>query len=99
MSSNERIQNITRGYSMRAKQALRGVENCAMAWVEYGVSVRDLTLAESIAARAAQAKDREPLPLSEVFGIKVVPPMGAENAHRESRLLAFEASLFAAEVA
>lgn len=93
MSTNERILNVTRGYSMRAKQALRGIENCSLAWVEYGVSVRDLTLRESIVARNEQARLRAPLPLSELPNVVFESPNPA--AHRESRRLAFEAMQFA----
>ena len=83
---------------MRFKQALRGIENCALAWVEHGVSVRDLTLAESIAARSKQAKDREPLPLSEIPGLRFDPPPNALEHAKDSRLLAYEASLLASEM-
>jgi hypothetical protein len=51
-----RVFNVSRQYSMKHKQALRAVENCACAWVEFGVSIRDLTLAESIAARNQQTQ-------------------------------------------
>jgi hypothetical protein len=93
MSSNDRIYNVTRGYSMRGKQALRAVDNCAMAWVEVGRSVRDLTLRESIAARSKQASDREPLPMAEIPGIMDT------LSTAQSRLLVYEASLFVSEVA
>lgn len=59
-----------------------------MAWVEYGVSVRSLTLPESIAARNDQASRREPLPFAEIPGIKFVPPVsGIAATGREGRLL------------
>jgi hypothetical protein len=88
------VFNITRGFRLRFNQACRAVENCACAWVEVGVSIRDLTLAESIAARTQQAKDREPLPYSEVHGLRFDPPSGTAGAEWQSRLLAYEASLF-----
>jgi hypothetical protein len=88
MSTNDRIYNVTRRYPMRAKQALRGINNCAMAWVEHGKSVRDLTLAESIAARNEQASVRElPLPYVEIRGLKYEPTAGAECAQYKSRRL------------
>jgi hypothetical protein len=65
-----RILNITRGYHMSAQRASRGVAECSFAWVEQGVSVRNLTLAESVAARATQEKVYDPLPYSEIPGIK-----------------------------
>lgn len=95
MSKSLSVFNETRGYSIRFKQALRAVENCACEWIEYGVSIRDLNLAESISARAEQAKLREPLPYSEVHGLRFEPPVGGDAAYRQSRLLAFEATIFA----
>jgi hypothetical protein len=93
---DSRVLNITRGFRLRPNQARKAIQNCACAWVEYGVSVRDLTLAESIAARVQQAKDRAPLPYSEVPGLRFDPPYGTAGAEWQSRLLAHEASLFAA---
>lgn len=94
MPKDSRVFNITRSFRLRFNQARKAVENCACAWVEYGVSVRDLTLAESIAARSQQAKDREPLPYAEVFGLRFDPPAGKAAAEWQSRLCAYEASLF-----
>lgn len=93
-SKDTRVVNLTRSTRLRFNQARKGVENCAWAWVEVGVSVRDLTLRESIAARAQQAKDREPLPFAEVPGLSFEAPMGQAGAHRQSRRLAYEAALF-----
>lgn len=84
---------------MRAKQALRGINNCAMAWVEHGKSVRDLTLGESIAAHNEEARVRElQLPYVEIRGLKYEPPAGTECAHYEGRRLAYDASEFCKEV-
>jgi len=70
MSSNDtRILNITRGFRLKPSQALRAIENCSCVWVEVGISVRDLTLAESIQARNVQAKQREPLAHAEIPGL------------------------------
>lgn len=88
------VFNVTRGCYLRFNRARKAVENCACAWVELGTSVRDLTLAESIAARSQQAKDREPLPYAEVFGLRFDPPAGKAAAEWQSRLCAYEASLF-----
>lgn len=64
------ILNVTRGFYMKRSRAERAItEECACAWVEYGVSVRDLTLAESIKARNEQAALREPLAYAELPGI------------------------------
>jgi hypothetical protein len=94
MPKDLRVLNITRGFRLRSNQARKAVDNCACAWVEPGISVRDLTLSESIQARMQQAKDREPLPYAEVHGLRFDPPTGAAGASRQSRLLAYEASVF-----
>lgn len=99
MSKDPRILNLTTGYLLKFNQARRAVENCACEWVDVGVSVRSLTLAESIAARTKQTKDREPLAYSEVHGLRFAPPAGADRAYRESRVLAYEASLFVEDMA
>jgi hypothetical protein len=69
MASHTRILNLTRGWYLKHKQALRAVENCAAAWVEFGVSIRDLSLPESIAKRSEQATMREPLEWAECPGL------------------------------
>jgi hypothetical protein len=99
MQKDPRVLNITRGFRLRFNQACKAVENCACAWVDVGVSIRDLTLAESIAARARQAKDREPLPYSEIHGLKFEAPLGGDVAYRQGRVLAYEASLFVEDMA
>jgi hypothetical protein len=89
-----RVINLTHGMRLKFSQASRAVENCTLTWVEYGVSVRNLTLAEAIQARVQQAKIREPLPYSEVHGLRFEPPYGTAGAEWQSRLLAYEASVF-----
>lgn len=74
MSKNHRVLNITRGHTLKFKQAEKAVDSCACTWVEYGKSIRDLTLAESIAQRHKQVKELEPLPMSELPGIIFQPP-------------------------
>jgi hypothetical protein len=93
MTNNARITNLSRGFSLKHKQAERAVENCAAAWVEYGVSIRDLTFAEAVQARNTQASNREPLPVAEIPGIKVT----GIDAYTEMRL-AWDANIFAAQV-
>lgn len=95
MASHARIFNLTRRYSLKHKQALRAVDNCACAWVEFGISVRDLTLAESIAARNKQATLREPLPFVELPGIIFRPAVGRESATRAGYLTIQAANQFA----
>ncbi len=94
MPKDPRVLNISRGFRLRFNQACKAVDQCACTWVEHGVSVRDLTLSESIAARAVQAKNREPLPYAEVPGLRFQVPPKMNGAEWQSRLLAFEASLF-----
>lgn len=96
MSGNSRVQNVSRGYSMKFRQALKAIEACACAWVEYGVSVRDLSLSESIAARNEQSQLREPLPLAEIHGLKYEPAAKDRAVYRAELALAWEAGRFAA---
>lgn len=77
MTQNARVFNVTRGYALKHKAALRGIENCAWAWVEFGVSVRDLTITEQIQARNEQAKNREPLAMAEIPGVSFEQPANA----------------------
>jgi hypothetical protein len=98
MPQDPRVLNITRGFRLRLNQARKAVENCACAWVEHGSTIRDLTLPESIAARNIQAKNREPLPYAEVPGLRFEVPAKMNGAEWQSRLLAYEASLFAESV-
>jgi|ERR1700733_1042796 len=88
MTKNHRVLNITRGFSLKRGAVERAIENCSVTWVEYGVSIRDLTLAESIAARNDQARRREPLPFAELPGVKYEPCItGKEATGREGKLL------------
>jgi hypothetical protein len=77
MSQDHRVLNITRKFRLKRNQAERAVRECACAWVEYGISVRDLTLAESIAARNKQAAERAPAPSVELPGIVFEQPASA----------------------
>lgn len=91
MSNNSRVLNISRRFMLKHKQAVRGVENCSFAWVDFGVSVRDLTLAEAQAARIAKKKMAEPLPYAEMRGIVFRRP-GHESEIYAEHLLATEAN-------
>jgi len=99
MTNRFPILNVSRGYYVRHKQAEKAITECAATWVEYGVSIRDLTLAESIGARNEQAKIREPLCYSELFGLRFETPIGAETTAKASSALVWEANKFAAEEA
>jgi hypothetical protein len=59
MASHTRVLNVTRNFRMKFRQAEKAVENCACQWEEYGVAVRDLTVAEAIAARNRQATEQQ----------------------------------------
>lgn len=88
MTKNRRVFNVTRGFSLKRSRAERAILECSAEWVEYGVSIRSLTLAESIAARNEQARLREPLAFAEVFGLRYDPcPTGTEATRRESLLI------------
>jgi hypothetical protein len=88
MASQKRILNTTNGFHYKRGAVERAIEACSVAWVEYGISVRSLTVAESIAARNDQASRREPLPFAEIPGIKFVPPVsGVQATGREGMLL------------
>jgi hypothetical protein len=80
---------------MKHTQALRAVEQCACVWVEFGVSVRDLTLAESIARRNQQAAIREPLAFAELPNCVYRPAERNQAAHRQGYDLVREANQFA----
>jgi hypothetical protein len=58
VANNTRVFNITRGHWMKLKQAERAIDNCSHAWVEKGLTVRDLTLNECIHARSERDKER-----------------------------------------
>jgi hypothetical protein len=97
INNNSRVFNVTRRFSLKHKQALRAVEQCACAWVEYGVSIRDLTVAESIAARNRQAQLREPLAVAELPGLVFAPPVTAVIGAIERNRLTWAAVQFARE--
>lgn len=94
MPNNPLVYNSTRDHYLSFKQARKAVENCAAAWVEYKVSVRELTLKEAIAARNAQAERREPPALIEIPGIVYQPPVHAQASTRQSQRLVGEANAF-----
>lgn len=93
-----RIQNITTGYWLRPSHADRAIAECSACWVEYGKTIRNLTLTESIAARNEQARMREPLEMAELHGVRYEPAEGFNEQHNRGRQLAFEANKFAAGV-
>jgi len=92
MCNNSRILNVSRGFTLKHKQALRAIQNCAAEWVVFGESIRDLTLAESIVARNAQAKAREPLASVEIPGLIYEPSRSGMAATREGYALIRQAN-------
>lgn len=99
MASNFRVVNLTSGFTFKRKHVDRAIDNCAVTWVEYGVSVRNLTIAESIQARNEQARLQEPLPYAEVHGLRFDPPASGITATRREGLLMWAAHDFLKNVA
>jgi len=95
LASKACVFNTSRNYYLKRNQAAKAVENCAAAWIEYGVTIRDLNLAEAIEARNHRAAIRTPLPLAEIHGIIYRPATGTEAAARTERQRAREANVFA----
>ena len=94
MNNNHRVLNVSRGFTLKHKQALRAIDNCAAAWVEIGKTIRDLTLAEAISARNKQATQREPLEFTEVHGLRYEPAASGIAQTREGFGLSREANQF-----
>lgn len=96
MTNNHLVFNVTRNYWIKRKHALKGIErDCNLAWVVERESVRDLTVAEQIAARNEQARLREPLPFAEVHGLRFDPPASGVAATRREGKLLWEAHEYA----
>ena len=81
MASVRRIVNITNGFRLKPNQAERAILNCSAEWVECGVSIRSLSVAEAIKARNEQAKVREPLAYAEIPGLSFEPSASGQQAH------------------
>jgi hypothetical protein len=81
---------------MKFKQALKAIEACACAWVEYGVSVRDLSLIESIQARNEQARKRAPLAPAELRDLTFEPPVSGIIAYKAGRQMVLDATAMCA---
>jgi len=94
MNNNTRVFNETRRFWTKHKQAAQAVENCACAWIVFGASVRDLTLAESIAARNLQAASRDPLPSAELLGLWYEAEVESASDEPQRRKLSRVANCF-----
>jgi len=99
MAKDSRVLNITRGFRLKHNQGLRAIEQCACAWVEFGVSIRDLTLAESIAKRNEQAANREPLANCEIPGLIFKQPTNAQSTAYARGSLITQANRYCADYA
>jgi hypothetical protein len=100
MNGNERILNTSRGYGLKRKDVMRGIQNGAFVWDENNPGcVRDATLAEKYEAMMAEAAQRErnaePLARAELAGIFYRPVAGQEKQNKESHDLAKYAREFA----
>lgn len=96
MALSGRVFNQTRGCYMKRNQALKAVDNCAVAWVEFGISVRVLTYAESREALNHQAQTRERLAFAEQPGCVYRPTESNIAQYRRGLILVREANQFAA---
>lgn len=67
---NSHVCNLTSGKRLKFRKAEKLVnEDCVCAWVEFGNSIRTLTLAEQIIARNEQARVRERVAQAERPGL------------------------------
>jgi hypothetical protein len=97
MSKRPKVVNITNGHRVKLTQATMAVQNCAAAWVEFGVSIRNLTVAEAIAARNIQARRNlsASLPAAELLECIYEPAPENEASHKEEIRLMREANRLA----
>jgi len=96
MSANRLVVNLTRGWKYRYRAAVQAVENCACAWVEFGVSIRDLGEQEASEARKRQEKALESLPFAELPNCVYRPAEQAQALTRAGYPLVRAANQFAA---
>lgn len=93
MTNNFRVFNLTLHVWIKHRQAQKAVDNCAAAWVDPR-TIRQLTLAEAIAARNEEAKRREPLPYAEIPGLIYEPGASRAASNRQELALAAQATQF-----
>lgn len=99
MIMNRRIWHETYQCWWKLERAERAMYNCAATWLEDGVSIRNLTIAEAIKARNEQARMREPLAYAEIHGLRFDPPASGVAATRGEGKLMWEAHQFALRAA
>ena len=85
--ASRRILNITRGFRLKIGQVERGLANFAFAWVEIGVSVRDVQVDEARKMRMEQDRTCEPLSAAEIPGLSFEPPATGLTASRNGYAL------------
>lgn len=83
MASHARVINLTDGRRIKRSQALRRIDHCVSGWVDEGFTIRNLTAAESIAARNQQASMRDPLERCELSNVHFEPSLTGQAAYRE----------------
>lgn len=87
MAKDPFVYNETRDCLLRLKQAEKGVESCAFAWVIPGKRIRQLNYAESRSALNRQAKERktgqEILVSPEIPGVHFDGPITSTRVGRE----------------
>lgn len=76
MAAHARILNLTTQSEVKPGQARRWVASGVFAWVETGVSIRKLTMAEMVQERSRLSGGTEPFPWAEERGVKVVDLQG-----------------------
>ena|SRR6185437_7794319 len=96
MCAHGKVLNISTNQRIKRSQARNRVEQCLSAWVEDGLSIRDLTLAERVAARSEQARLREPLAVAELPGVKFEPSVSGLEAYRNGRRMVLDATAICA---
>lgn len=84
---------------MKHSQAVKAVEQCACEWVEYGISVRSLTIMEqreklANRTRLHEVARPENLPYAELPWLIYRPAEASAAADRKERALAIEADEF-----
>jgi hypothetical protein len=83
MAKNTRVFHVVSRFAMKHSDVEKGIAQCALAWVEPGVSFRTLTEEEAIAARNEQARLSEVAPAAEIGGLRFIPP--ADTTYRPPR--------------
>lgn len=99
MSRQALITNISTGIRVGIQVAESSIAACSAVWVEFKSTIRNVTEAEAIVLRNAQAAKRRiptrALAYSEVFGVVYEPALSAAATHPMELGLALQADHFA----